>query len=219
MLVALSLVAGLFYPLLWGQPLPPGALIAAKGTGVGLLALAAALRARSVDSALLAAVMALGALGDVLIEIDFAAGAGAFAAGHVAALALYLRSRRSSRQSLDLIVAGLLPLLAAGLPLLLLRGRPEAIPFASYGLLLGAMAAAAWLSRFPRGLVALGALLFLASDMLIAARLAMEVRPFELGLAIWLLYYCGQFLIFVGVSSFLPAKPVGRGTMRSMVEG
>jgi uncharacterized membrane protein YhhN len=80
------------------------------------------------------------------------------------------------------------------------------LPFIAYAALLGAMAAGAWLSRFPRGLVAFGALLFLASDMLIAARMGMEARPFELGLAIWILYYCGQFLIFAGVSASLPRR-------------
>jgi uncharacterized membrane protein YhhN len=172
-------------------------MIALKGAGVGLLALAAALRAKTTDGWLLAAVLALGALGDVLLEIDFAAGAAAFAAGHVAAIVLYWRNR-SEIPPRRWSVAALLPVAAAALPALLLRGRPEAWPFTAYALLLGAMTAAAWLSHFPR-LVALGASLFLASDMLIAARLAGGAP--ELGLAIWLLYYVGQLLIFLGVSS------------------
>jgi uncharacterized membrane protein YhhN len=218
LLVALSLLSGLFYPLSWGYGLAPEAMIAAKGAGVGLLALAAVLDARTPDGWLLALLLALGATGDVLLEIAFGAGAAAFAAGHVVSIALYLRNRRGA-PARDWAVAALLPVCAAAIPALLLWGRPEALPFTLYALLLGAMAASAWLSRFPRGLVALGALLFLASDMLIAARMAMAARPFELGLAIWLLYYCGQFLIFAGVRSSLPAKPVGRGTTRSVVEG
>jgi uncharacterized membrane protein YhhN len=219
MLVAASLLFGLGYPLLWAQPLAPGAMIAAKGAGVGMLALAAALRARTADAWRLAALLAFGALGDVLIEIELGAGAFAFAMGHVAAISLYARNRRSGLGLGDLLVAVGLLGFAAAAPFLLLRGRPEQIAFTAYALLLGAMAASAWLSRFPRGLVALGALLFVASDILIAARLGMGARPFGLGLAIWLLYYCGQFLIFVGVSSSLAAERTGRGTMRSMVEG
>ena len=61
------------------------------------------------------------------------------------------------------------------------------------------------------------AMLFLASDMLIALRMAGGEA--WLSLPIWLLYYVGQLMIFLGVISSLPAEPAGRGTMRSMVEG
>jgi uncharacterized membrane protein YhhN len=221
LLVGASLLLGLFHPLLWGLALPGAAMIALKGAGVGLLAAAALIAARTADGRLLALVLALGATGDVLIEVDLAAGASAFAAGHLVAVALYLRNQRGAAGPLDLGVAALLPAAAAVTPFLLLRGRPEALAFVIYGALVGAMAAAAWTSRFPRGLVALGALLFLASDMLIAARLAMAARPFELGLAIWLLYYGGQFLIFVGVSASLPSRErsSGGGGPAKRVEG
>ncbi|HEX8262903.1 MAG TPA: lysoplasmalogenase family protein [Allosphingosinicella sp.] len=216
-LVALSLVFGLGYPLLAGAPLGPEATIAAKGAGVGLLALAASLRARDADRWLLASVMALGALGDILLEIDFAAGAAAFAAGHFVAIALYLRNPRPERVSRDLGVAVMLPALAVIIPLAMLDGRPEAWPFVLYALLLGTMAGSALLSRFPRRAVFAGAMLFLVSDMLIAVRLGTGRAGF--GLPIWLLYYLGQLMIFLGVTSSLPAEPVGRGTTRSLVEG
>jgi len=217
LLVAASLVFGLSYPLLWDHLPGPALTIAMKGAGIGLLALAAALRARSADGWLLALVLGLGATGDVLLEVSLAAGAAAFAAGHVAAIFLYRRNRRDETDQTDWAVAALILLAAAAVPGLLLQGRPEALPFTAYALLLGAMAATAWLSRFPRRLVALGALLFLASDMLIAFRMASDTAG--LGPPIWLLYYVGQLLIFVGVTSSLPAKPVGRGTPRSVVEG
>lgn len=198
LLVATSLVAGLSYPLLWDH-LPDAADIALKGSAVGLLALAAVLRARGPDGWLLATVMALGATGDVLLEISLAAGAAAFAAGHAVAIVLYRRNRRPEADQKDRAIAALILLAAAVAPLALLRDRAEALPFAAYGLLLGAMAAAAWLSRFPRGPVATGALLFLASDMLIALRMGSDIA----GLAppIWLLYYAGQLMIFLGIAS------------------
>lgn len=214
---AMSLIAGLGYPLLWGGPISPEAMIAVKGAGVGLLALAAALRARNSDGWLLAGLLALGATGDVLLEIDFAAGAGAFAAGHLVAIVLYRRNRRAGPGGLALGTAALLPALAAILSLALLDGRPEAWPFLVYALLLGTMAGAALLSRFDRHMVFVGAILFLASDMLIAARMAWGAE--WLGLPIWLLYYVGQLMIFLGISSSLPAEPAGRGTRRSLVEG
>jgi len=218
LLVAISLVFGLGYPLLWSQPLSPAAMIGLKGAGVGLLALAASLSARKPDGWLLAALLALGAAGDVLLEIEFGAGAAAFAAGHVLAITLYWRNRRAGLGLRDGSMAALLPALAAAIPALLLRGRPEAVPFAAYALLLGAMAASAWLSRFPR-LVALGALLFVASDMLIAVRMAGGMP--ELGLPIWLLYYLGQLMIYLGVSATLPPRErsSGGGGPPKVVEG
>jgi uncharacterized membrane protein YhhN len=216
LLVAMSLVAGLSYPQSWDH-LSMAADMTVKGAGVGFLALAAASRARSRDGRLLAGVMALGATGDVLLEISLAAGAAAFAAGHIAAILLYRRNKRAEADQTDMAIGALILLFAAGVSAFLLQGRPEAVPFTLYALLLGAMTASAWLSRFPRGLVALGAFLFLASDMLIALRMASGLAG--LGPAIWLLYYVGQLLIFVGVTSSLPPKPAGRETTRSMVEG
>jgi uncharacterized membrane protein YhhN len=198
LLVAASLAFGLSYPFLLGHLPNPAADIAAKGAGVGLLAVAAVLRARVADGWLLASVLALGALGDVLLEIDFAAGASAFAAGHVVAIVLYLRNLRAAAGLLDWVIATLIPVAAAVIPVLLLRGRPEAIPFAVYGALVGAMAAAAWTSRFPRPLAGAGAFLFLASDMLIALRLGSGSE--WLSWPIWYLYYVGQLLIFAGVA-------------------
>lgn len=212
--VATSLVAGLGYPLLWGSALGPAAMITAKGFGVGLLALAAILRAQTADGWLLALVMALGAAGDVLLEIDFAAGASAFAAGHIVAIILYLRRRRTASGLLDRAVAALLPASAAAVPLLLASGRPEAFAFVFYGALVGGMAAAAWMSRFPRPLAGAGALLFVASDMLIALRLGSGAE--WLSWPIWYLYYAGQLMIFTGVTSSLPK---GRASVRRIAGG
>ena len=99
---------GLGYPLAMEPELPPPAMIAVKGAGVGLLAIAAACARASPDGWLLAAVLALGAAGDVLLEIDFAAGAAAFAAGHVVAIMLYLRNRRAGAGLADRMIAALL---------------------------------------------------------------------------------------------------------------
>ncbi|HEX8571121.1 MAG TPA: lysoplasmalogenase family protein [Allosphingosinicella sp.] len=204
LMVAMSLVAGTAYPLLWDH-LPDAADIAVKAAGVGLLALAALSRARDPDGWLLAALLALGAIGDMLLEISLAAGASAFAAAHVAAIALYRRNRRAGSDQKDLAVAFLILFAAVAVPGFLLYGRTEGGPFVAYALLLGAMAASAWLSRFPRALVALGAILFLASDMLIAFRMASDAAG--LGPPIWLLYYAGQLLIFLGVTSSLTPNP------------
>jgi hypothetical protein len=61
------------------------------------------------------------------------------------------------------------------------------------------MAAAAWLSRFPRYRVGTGAVLFVISDWLIFSRMG----RFDLGLLpdllIWPTYYAGQVMIATGI--------------------
>jgi uncharacterized membrane protein YhhN len=204
LLLVASLAAGLAYPLCWNIGLADGAEIALKGAGVALLALLAATQARSVDGWLLAAVMALGALGDVLLEIRFEAGAVAFAVGHLVAITLYLRNRRAARTASQWAFAAALPLFGIVMPLLLLGSNgPEVAGFTVYSLLLTLMAATAWLSRFPRYRTGLGAVLFVVSDTLIAARMGPLASAEWVSYAIWLLYYVGQLLIFLGVSATL----------------
>lgn len=174
-------------------------IVAWKGTGVALLAIYAALAARSADGWLLAAVMALGALGDVLLDINFTAGAASFAVGHMVAIALYLRHRRATLTGSQ---AALGFVLAVGTPLIswLLTHRPDVT---GYAVLLGAMAGSAWTSRFPRYRTGLGAVLFVASDLLIFARMGPLAGSALASIAIWALYYGGQLLITLGVTQTL----------------
>lgn len=203
-LLLASLAAGLAYPLLWNAPLGEGALIALKGVGVGLLALLAATQARSTDGWLLAMLLGFGALGDVLLDIRFEAGVAAFAAGHVASIVLYRRNRRAAPTPSQRALAGALLLFGAVMPLVLLGSRdPQLVGLTAYSLLLTLMAATAWLSRFPRYRTGLGAVLFVVSDALIAARMGPLAGAAWVGYAIWLLYYLGQLLIFLGVSATL----------------
>ena len=61
------------------------------------------------------------------------------------------------------------------------------------------MAAAAWISRLPRYRVGTGAVLFVASDLLIFAQEAGVMSADLANLMIWPLYFAGQFLIATGV--------------------
>lgn len=191
-LFVLALVAGTgFYGNHWIGLEGPIA-IAWKGSGVALLALWAATRARSTDGWLLVAVLALGALGDVLIDAaGLVTGAVAFLAGHVVALVLYLRNRAGPAW-LAPLDAVLISAMAYDL------ARAPGIAF--YALWLGAMAGAAWASRFPKALVGAGALLFVASDLLIFARLGPLAASPVPGLLVWPTYFAGQALIAWGVA-------------------
>ena len=126
----------------------------------------------------------------------------AFLLGHLAAIALYARFRRAQPSGSQKAVA-VTTVIAVPLISYLLTGRPEV---ALYALSLGGMAAAAWLSSFPRYRVGLGAMMFVASDLLIFARMGPLSHSPLPGLLIWPLYYFGQFLICTGVIATLRAR-------------
>ena len=228
-----AVVAGISYCVPawsgWHGPL----FIVWKGAGVGLLAVAAALSALAAhphssstagtpaslkqrqhslafnDARLLTAVMACGALGDVLLDaISLVAGAAWFALAHLLAMGLYWRNRRTDDA---LSPSGALTRLwpfwlgvpvALGITAVLARGEPLAGVAVGYTLLVALMAAFAWRSHFSRWLVGLGAFLFLVSDLLIFTRTAGPVPLREVaGLLVWPLYFGGQALIARGVTS------------------
>jgi len=170
-------------------------LIALKGSSVAALAAYALSRSRHPDALMVAAVMAVGAAGDVGIELSTVAGGALFLLSHLIAIALYLRNRRVRTVTTQKAAAAAL---IAGVPLAawLLTHEPLAV---TYAVALAAMAATAWLSRFGRYNVGVGALLFVASDLLIFARLGEVLEQSLTSWFVWPLYYAGQFLIATGV--------------------
>lgn len=198
-----ALMAGISYFVADRLGLEGPAMVAWKGAGVGMLAAWAATRASNFDGWVIALVLTLGALGDVLLETSgFTIGGIAFLAGHMVATILYLGNRRSQPTvSQSLLGVALL----AGTPLVTLLITGE-WTITLYGLGLGAMAAAAWTSRFPRYRLGVGALMFVASDFLIFARMGpMEASALP-GLFVWPLYFAGQALIAHGVVETLAVR-------------
>lgn len=194
-----SLLAGISYYFIRHGTVPDIYEWAWKGAGVALLAVYALARHKGADSRQIAAVMAFGALGDVLIELVLEWGAIAFLIGHLIAIHLYWRHRRESlsfsQKLTGLALLVLVPLVAFLIP----TDRAAAPGIALYSAGLGAMAAAAWTSSFPRYRVGIGAVMFVISDLLIFARMgALGQSPLP-DLLIWPLYYFGQFLICTGV--------------------
>lgn len=200
-----SIIGGVSYIAAWGLELPAPLDLAWKGTGVGLLALYAALQARDRNGWLLAAVMTLGFLGDVLLGVQFIVGAVAFLIGHVVAIGLYLTNRRPALGRSQRALALLLVPAAVVIAFLLPADRAAAPGVAFYTLGLSLMAATAWTSRFPRFRVGAGALMFLVSDLVIFAKMGPLPDTFLTGLAVWVPYYFGQMLICVGVVGALKA--------------
>ncbi|HVR89640.1 MAG TPA: lysoplasmalogenase [Novosphingobium sp.] len=202
-----SLIAGIGFWFVKDTGLPGLYLIVWKGAGVGLLAIYALLRHPTADARIIALVMALGALGDMVLELNFQAGAFCFMLGHLTAIALYLRHRRElttpSQKALAVALLTGTPMIAWLLP----ADRTMALPVGVYALVLGGMAGAAWTSSFPRYRVGIGAVMFVLSDLLIFARMGPLARSVLPGLLIWPLYYFGQFLICVGVIGTLGERP------------
>ncbi|MGN6819572.1 MAG: lysoplasmalogenase family protein [Sphingomonas sp.] len=202
-LFLLALVAGASFWFVGQHTVPTLPWMAWKGAGVALLAVWAAVNAHNRDGWLITAVMLFGALGDVLLERSQTDGALAFLAGHLTAVLLYLSHRRAKPTPSQIALAILLLIAVPVIAFLLPADRTGAPGIALYATGLGAMAASAWISRFPRYRVGLGAVMFVASDLLIFAK----IGPFSGSLIpiflIWPLYFAGQALIAWGAVTTL----------------
>ncbi len=197
-----SIAAAIAFYVLRDGAMPGAYQMLLKGAACAFLAVWAIVRHGGRDTQMLAGIMGISALADMAIEITTVAGAALFLLAHVIAIALYLRHRRDrltgSQKAASLALLVLTPL--AGW---LLSGDPL-VPV--YGLFLGGMAASAWSSSFPRYRVGVGALLFVASDMLIFAREGVLAESALPELLIWPLYYLGQLLIATGVIGTLRGR-------------
>lgn len=201
-----ALVGGISYFWAVIQHLDGPLIWAWKTSGVALLALWAAANARAADGWLIAAALGFGALGDYLLDaLGMLPGAAAFATGHLIAIALYLRNRRSSLSaSQTLLVFGVVPLalvIAWGLTRAAEQGQMIAAIAYTGGV--AVMAATAWASRFPRYRTGIGAMLFLASDLFIFAGEGGTLAKSVTMWLVWPLYFGGQALIAWGVVSTL----------------
>lgn len=202
-LLLASIVAALaFYYLRW-QPWPELYLMPIKGAACALLALYLWQRHSSPDARLMAWAFGAASLGDMAIMFDFAIGGLLFFVYHVFAMGVYLRNRRTVLTSTQKAAAVAMLLLTPVIVWLLPADRAQASNLALYALALGAMAASAWVSVFPRYRVGAGAVLFLLSDLLLFA----ETGPLEGSVVpqilVWPVYYLGQFLIATGVAQNL----------------
>ncbi len=167
-----------------------------------LLALVLSLRPLRSELALFAGIgILLSWAGDVLLEspgdIGFLLGLGCFLLAHVAYLLLFLRPLRERRPP----VLTLLYLLWWVALVVFLTPQVGAllVPVAAYGLVLAASSAAA---LGANRVAAIGALVFLCSDTILAFKLFLPGFTFwQIDFAIMLLYLVGQGLIaFAAIS-------------------
>ncbi|MEO5707389.1 MAG: lysoplasmalogenase family protein [Alteraurantiacibacter sp.] len=205
-LLLLSVAAALAYYYLRFTGFPELFLMLVKGAAVGSLALYAFLRHGGADAKLLGWALAAAALGDMAMEFDQGIGGLLFLLFHVFAIALFMRHRRPALSPSQSWVVGvtfcLIPVIAWLLP----ADRAGAWQVGLYGVALGAMAASAWASSFPRYRVGAGAMLFVASDLLIFAQMGPLEGHFLPRYMVWPLYYLGVMLITTGVMDTLRKK-------------
>ena len=155
--------------------------------------------------------MAFGAAGDVLLGPAGPVGGGlAFLVGHLLAIWLYLRNRRARTTVSQRLLAILLIPSTVAIAVMLVPGSDK-VGVAVYALALSVMAASAWVSRFPRLLTGVGAVMFVASDLLIFTRMGPWAGDVWVGYAIWSLYFLGQLLIVLGVTRTLARAPATAG--------
>jgi len=199
LLLSLSIACGVVYfvTLPW-QPYP--ASFAIKGLSIGALAL----MAFNARKPLLGIALSISALGDVLLDLDperlFVFGLGSFLVAHLVYITLFLRSRRSrplpgSTESTGAILVFLF-VVSVGLWLIPSLGN-LAVPVALYMCAITTMVLSAILARFSNHWVAVGGVLFLISDTLLAINKFKQPVPYH-DFLIWGTYYAGQYGIAVG---------------------
>jgi uncharacterized membrane protein YhhN len=190
-----SLLFGISYPIAAVLDVPGIWAIIWKVAGLALLVPYALRRHHSGEFAILAGVLAFCALGDGLVEIQLELGAAAFGVAHILAIWLYLRHRRVKPVLSQTLLAAALLILTPFIAYFL-----GGVMACVYAVLLGAMAACAWSSNFPRYRVGIGAVLFVISDLILLAREGGSIdQSIFATLSVWYTYYCGMFLIATGV--------------------
>ena len=208
-----SLVGGmlfLLYPLLPTTP-PYPARVIIKALGVGMLAVITLRQARRLPPATgtlgLGLALALSCLGDIFLALrvdnGFIYGLIAFLIAHLVYLFLFVRKwRRPLRPPTSRLMVSVAVLafslifsqwLAPGLGKI-------ALPVMTYICAITLMVVAALWANLSTHWVAIGALLFMTSDSLLAADRFWQNIPGS-GFLIWATYYLGQYGITIGYLS------------------
>lgn len=201
--LVLSVVAALAFYYMRVSEMPEYYLWPIKGAACAFLAIYAWLRHGSWDARRLATALAVASIADMAIEFDLKLGAGVFILFHILMITLFIRHTRGPLQGSDSLAFVALSVLPPVLGWTMSDGGFMGLATAVYGGALGIMAAAAWASDFPRWRVAAGAILFVASDLLIFAEMGpLSGSPVPQYL-VWPIYYLGMFLITVGVITTL----------------
>lgn len=184
----------------WASLAPPGGLVW-KAAGIVILGL----YALSQRAWLAGAALLFCAAGDVLLELVFVAGMGAFAVGHIFYVLAFLEwGRILGPNKRDFPIAVLVVIVSLGLLGWLLPGMGDLlVPALIYQAIITTMVATAFVVKAPM-LARLGAVIFMISDTLIAAEKFAGVDVFA-G-AVWITYAGAQIMMAWGLSRVAPYR-------------
>lgn len=211
LLIAFSLVLSAIYVLtIDGGGFPLRFLVKA-GSVAALGVLAIANRHRGLGAGLL-----ISAVGDALLEIDtslFTGGLGAFLCAHVVYTYTFIRNRNRGPVNVAraCLIAGVALFSVAFARWLLPGTGALALPVVLYMIAITAMVISSIGARFDNSWVALGAVLFIISDAILAANKFRSPLPGSEYL-VWITYYCAQLLIASGyIRSLTKTRPTPPG--------
>jgi len=191
-----------------------------KGCAVGALALLAfQARGEKRDAVLLSVGLAFSTAGDVLLDLDpqlFVFGLAAFLLAHLTYISLFVRNRTQPFRPTAarwIAVAVVIAYAATLSSWIVPSVGPLAAPVVFYICAITTMVSTAILANFRQRWVAIGAILFLISDSLLAIhkfKTPVPARDYLVGIT----YYLGQCGIALGVlssvSNLLPARGLER---------
>jgi len=201
-----SLAAAIAYYALKDADFPGTYLLGLEAGSLLLLAGYSILRHNDADSRLLAAALAAGGIGVAVVELDTYVGALVLIVGNCLATALFLRHRREALAGSQKLAAVALLVLVPAICWRLPLDRDAAMMTGIYGLFLGGMAGAAWISSFSRYRVGIGALLCVAAGILSIAGQSVLAASRLPSLLSWPLFYFGYFTICIGVIGTLRGR-------------
>jgi uncharacterized membrane protein YhhN len=195
--LAVSAIAAIIYLFA-----PASAVL--KAIPVGALAVLA-LRSRGVrrDAGVLALGLGFSTVGDVLLDLDprlFVFGLAAFLLAHLIYICLFVRNRRAGNRFDAPHMAAVIAILIFSTALstwIVPSVGALAVPVVLYICAITTMVCAAILARFSQRWVAMGAVLFLISDSLLAIHKFKTPVPLR-DYLVWGTYYLGQCGIALG---------------------
>ena len=194
-----SLAAAVSYWFVADDGVAGLALMVWKGVAVLALSAYALRRAGHLGGKAIAFYLLLSAAGTMAVEFSYLFAGIAFAAAQLVATVYFLSNRRKKRSASQTAAAVALLLGVPILAILFTYPQPNWMLASAYTILLAAMAASAWISRFSRYRVGIGAVLYVLSDLILLGEVA-ERLPQELAdWLVWPLYYVGQLMIATGV--------------------
>lgn len=193
-----SLVLALAYFLLKDREFPGTYLFILEAGSLFLLAVYAMMRHDGKDGRIVAAIMFFAGIGVVAVELDQYIGILVLILAYALGIGLFVKYRRANMVPTQKVAAVsllfLTPLICWRLPF----DRADSVMLAIYGLSLGAMAATAWASRFPRYRVGAGALLQVFASIVSIATAGPLYAATWPDYVVWSAFYLGHFLVCTG---------------------